>query len=116
MTNDNDNTLAGFWAIFAEDTETAKEVVRMFADYAPSLLEEIESSLVEQNTETALLKLHRLKGTIAYLGFSKITALLKVIEENIKELGLPEGADMFQQLKQKIVSLNHLLTAEVLTT
>ena len=106
--------LTGFWEVFAGDTDTAAEVVNMFSDYAPILLEEIDVALEELNSEVMLLKIHQLKGTIAYLGFSDISNLIKSIEENIKERGLPSGAIDYVRLKQEVTFLEEYLVKEVL--
>lgn len=106
--------LTGFWEVFADDTETAAEVVNMFSDYAPILLDEIDTALEALNSEVMLLKIHQLKGTIAYLGFSDISNLIKNIEESIKEQGLPSGASEFARLKKEITTLEECLVKEVL--
>ncbi|WNC71214.1 Hpt domain-containing protein [Thalassotalea psychrophila] len=106
--------LTGFWEVFADDTDTAVEVVKMFSDYAPNLLEEIEVALTELNVEAMLLKIHQLKGTIAYLGFNEVFNLVKNIEASIKEHGLPSGAGDYAHLKQEIMTLETHLVQEVL--
>ncbi|WNC69627.1 Hpt domain-containing protein [Thalassotalea nanhaiensis] len=106
--------LTGFWEVFAGDTDTAAEVVNMFSDYAPILLDEIDVALENLNSEVMLLKIHQLKGTIAYLGFSDISHLIKSIEESIKERGLPSGANDYERLKEEITILEECLVKEVL--
>ncbi|NTS78877.1 Hpt domain-containing protein [Catenovulum sp. SM1970] len=73
------NLLATFWEMFEDDTAAAKEVATVFCEYIPEVLTDIHNAAQGDDKQNLVDLLHRLKGSIGYLGFTELSA--KIIQQ-----------------------------------
>jgi len=58
------------------------ELVKLFADSTPSILEELRSALAQGELTSASRLAHRLKGSAANIGAAKMSALCAQLEKS----------------------------------
>lgn len=114
LNNKLDNKLAGFWAEFSDDHETAVEVSTMFCGFAIDSFTEIDSAIAANNNEEALRSLHTFKGTLAYLGFEDESLLAKKLELMVNKNGVDSIEHVYATFKDDINHLVALIKSDVL--
>jgi HPt (histidine-containing phosphotransfer) domain-containing protein len=101
-----DERLTGFWEIFEGDEETVVEVAGLFCTQIPELVDDIKQAFEEENIAIINSRLHRLKGSLGYLGFNDETNLIISLEKQIK-YGI-ETID-YTDFKQLVVKTSSLV-------
>jgi signal transduction histidine kinase/DNA-binding NarL/FixJ family response regulator len=87
-------------SIQTEVQQQLEELTSMFRDTLPSVAQELEQLMQLQQPEATAALLHRIKGTSACFGFTRISALAATTEQALKEDHWP--AEQLHQLLQQI--------------
>lgn len=114
--NDNERKaqLEKFWEIFEGDIDMAVEISTMFCTYIPELFDEIEMAITMNNNVSLMKSLHRLKGSIGYLGFIDECNIVYEHEKHFKTHGLDGATERLASIKQRLFILVKLVQEEVL--
>lgn len=107
------NDIKCLYDVFDGDTDMIKEVSELFVSYVPDTLNElIEAQSINDQTSVTRI-LHRVKGSMGYLGFD-IDAKLITEYENESKNTEPLKMDL-TPLHNRLSSLVNLIKGEVLT-
>ncbi len=82
------------------DDGLAEEILGIYVESAPELLEKAGSSLAEGNMDSARLNLHSLAGASANVGAERLAAAAAVGEKSAVAADLPKLEQQIQELKQ----------------
>ncbi len=110
-----DDRLTGFWEVFEGDEETAVEVAGLFCSQIPELVDDIKQALEKENIAIINSRLHRLKGSLGYLGFNDEANLIILLEKKIKHGIKTINHTDFKELVVKTSSLVLLMHINILT-
>lgn len=82
MTNDN---ILRFRQAVEDDMTLAKDIVEMFSVDAPNFINEIAQSMEANNLEQMAAKLHKLKGSLNWVGFEQTADFVLQLETQVKQ-------------------------------
>lgn len=107
--------LEGFWEVFDHDVNFATEIVDIFCQSTPEVISDIEKAIQEQDQESATDLLHRLKGSIGYIGFKSESQYLAEVEDKTRKLGIAHLSAELSILKAKLNELMNLVSQAIKT-
>ncbi len=98
--------------LFDDDLDILKEVSQLFCSYIPDTLAELNEAKLANDRKSIFRILHRVKGSVGYLGFELEAKLVMEYEKQAQEQDL-EQLD-FTLLNTQLSTLVTLVKSEVL--
>lgn len=99
--------LEPFFDMFDNDLEVIKEIAAAFNRSIPGVLLNIENCIKTKNITEYKSSLHRLKGTLGYLGFIEEAELIKVTEYMLTQTGSFLSPKEYFKLNNRIIALTN---------
>ncbi len=72
-------------SVSGEDDNTMSEIIGIFKEQVPQMLQEMKKLFTEKNYYTLGLLAHKAKSSVAIMGMDDLAALLKAFESEAKE-------------------------------
>jgi HPt (histidine-containing phosphotransfer) domain-containing protein len=107
-------SLEAFWTVFEDDLELAQEVVGIFCESTPQVVDGLRWAVVEQNQQEVVSLLHRLKGSVGYIGFKSLANFVQEKERKAQNQGLSGVTEDIDTIELKLVELINVLKVQVL--
>lgn len=99
--------------VFDGDEDMVKEVSELFVSYVPDTLNELDEAQLKNDQKGVTRILHRVKGSMGYLGFVNEARVIMQYETQSKTK-VPKELDL-APLHQRLSSLVTMIKGEVLT-
>lgn len=103
-----------FWSMFKDDLHAANEIAALFCKQMHHFLYELESAKMSKDVAEGYEVLHKIKGSISFLGFVDEFDYLDQLESNLKQKDVLISVYELSSVKAKINDLIFLFKNEVL--
>ncbi len=110
----NPDTLQKLRSSTAKNPEFLKEIFQSFIDDTEVLIQEIETSVEEDDFDTYYTAIHTLKGLSGTIGCSRIFNLLKIMDSLNKEQDFSKSKQLVGDLRNMFGELKIIITNEII--
>jgi HPt (histidine-containing phosphotransfer) domain-containing protein len=102
------------WNIAGDDApELVEEIVKLFLEDTPHHIIKAQSALSSRDADTLSKVAHSLKGSSAYIGAQKMSALCLTIEEDCKREDLPAAAIHLEEINHEFEKVGDYLKSNL---
>ena len=108
------NKLEVFWSLFENDRDSARDIATLFCNQMSEFLSELERTYTNNDVLGACEMLHKIKGSISFLGFIAEFDYLDLLEENLRDKNILISMYEFSTVKAKLNALILLFKTDVL--
>jgi HPt (histidine-containing phosphotransfer) domain-containing protein len=106
---------AGLLAHVDGDRDLLKEVIVIFLDTCPSLMETLRQALQNREFGAVVRAAHSLRGSASNFDATQVTTLAQQIESHASRNNLPELHDLFAKLESEVAALTTALATMATT-
>ncbi len=97
-----------------DDLDCLCDVLRLFIESTPIIMNEIKEAIIEENWDEVYKKSHKIKSSIGILQMAKLMSLISKVESNAKERKNLEDIEAhFEEAEVLFARINPMIEAEL---